>query len=51
MVDGELRMDDARYAGAHAPNEHIRLDDLARAVAFNCHMFSALAQSPPSDPA
>ena len=29
--------------GAHAPNEHIRLADLERAVRFNCHMFQALA--------
>ncbi len=29
-------------SGAHAPNEHIRLSDLDRAVRFNCHMFSAL---------
>ena len=29
--------------GMHAPNEHIRLDDLERAVRFNCHMFEALA--------
>ena len=28
--------------GAHAPNEHIRLEDLERAVRFNCHMFQAL---------
>ncbi len=26
-------------SGAHAPNEHIRLSDLERAVRFNCHMF------------
>lgn len=30
-------------SGAHAPNEHIRLADLSRAVRFNCYMFSALA--------
>ena len=30
-------------SGAHAPDEHIRLDDLARAVRFNCHMFEGLA--------
>ena len=29
-------------SGAHAPNEHIRLSDLARAVRFNCHMFQSL---------
>ena len=29
--------------GAHAPNEHIRLDDLREAVRFNCYMFQALA--------
>ena len=31
-------------SGPHAPNEHIRLADLARAVRFNCHMFRALAE-------
>ena len=30
-------------SGDHAPNEHIRLDDLARAVRYNCHMFAGLA--------
>ena len=30
--------------GAHAPNEHIRLSDLERAVRFNCHLFSSLAE-------
>jgi acetylornithine deacetylase/succinyl-diaminopimelate desuccinylase-like protein len=30
-------------SGAHAPNEHIRLEDLTRAVRFNCHMFEGLA--------
>jgi acetylornithine deacetylase/succinyl-diaminopimelate desuccinylase-like protein len=30
-------------SGAHAPNEHIRLEDLVRAVRFNCHMFEGLA--------
>jgi acetylornithine deacetylase/succinyl-diaminopimelate desuccinylase-like protein len=29
-------------SGAHAPNEHIRLSDLQRAVRYNCHMFSSL---------
>ena len=29
-------------SGAHAPNEHIRLSDLERAVRFNCHMFMVL---------
>lgn len=29
-------------SGAHAPNEHIRLEDLERAVRFNCYMFMAL---------
>ena len=32
-------------SGAHAPNEHIRLDDLRRAVAFNVHLFRALAMA------
>jgi acetylornithine deacetylase/succinyl-diaminopimelate desuccinylase-like protein len=31
-------------SGAHAPNEHIRLEDLPRAVAFNCHMFLGLGE-------
>jgi acetylornithine deacetylase/succinyl-diaminopimelate desuccinylase-like protein len=30
-------------SSAHAPNEHIRLSDLARAVRYNCYMFQALA--------
>ncbi len=30
-------------SGAHGPNEHIRLSDLARAVAFNRHLFTSLA--------
>lgn len=29
-------------SGAHAPNEHIRLADLERAVHFNCFLFQAL---------
>jgi acetylornithine deacetylase/succinyl-diaminopimelate desuccinylase-like protein len=29
-------------AGAHSPNEHIRLADLERAVRYNCYMFQAL---------
>lgn len=29
-------------SGAHAPNEHIRLADLQRAVRYNCFMFLAL---------
>ncbi len=28
--------------GAHAPNEHIRLDDLDRAVRFGCYLFAEL---------
>jgi acetylornithine deacetylase/succinyl-diaminopimelate desuccinylase-like protein len=31
-------------SGAHSPNEHIRLEDLARAVAFNRHLFMALGE-------
>ncbi len=30
--------------GAHAPNEHIRLNDLREAVRFNCYMFQSLAK-------
>jgi len=29
-------------SGAHAPNEHIRLADLDRAVRFGCYLFQAL---------
>jgi acetylornithine deacetylase/succinyl-diaminopimelate desuccinylase-like protein len=32
-------------SGAHAPNEHVRLSDIDRAVRFNCYMFDALGQS------
>ena len=31
--------------GMHAPNEHVRLEDLERAVRFNCHMFAAFGGS------
>jgi acetylornithine deacetylase/succinyl-diaminopimelate desuccinylase-like protein len=31
-------------SGPHAPNEHIRLADLHRAVRYNCYMFEALGQ-------
>lgn len=31
-------------SGAHAPNEHIRLSDLERAVRYNCYMFQALGE-------
>jgi acetylornithine deacetylase/succinyl-diaminopimelate desuccinylase-like protein len=31
-------------SGAHAPNEHVRLSDLPRAVRFNCHMFRGLGE-------
>ncbi len=31
-------------SGAHAPNEHIRLSDLDRAVRFNCYMFMRLGE-------
>jgi acetylornithine deacetylase/succinyl-diaminopimelate desuccinylase-like protein len=31
--------------GAHSPNEHIRLSDLAEAVKFNCHLFQALGNA------
>jgi acetylornithine deacetylase/succinyl-diaminopimelate desuccinylase-like protein len=29
--------------GAHSPNEHVRLEDLDRAVRFNCHLFRNIA--------
>ena len=32
-------------SGAHAPNEHIRLSDLDRAVRFGCYLFLALETS------
>jgi acetylornithine deacetylase/succinyl-diaminopimelate desuccinylase-like protein len=31
-------------SGAHAPNEHVRLQDLSRAVRFNCHLFQGLGE-------
>ncbi len=31
-------------SGAHAPNEHIRLADLERAVRYNCFMFQTLGE-------
>ena len=31
-------------SGAHAPNEHVRLEDIEQAVAFNCHMFQGLGE-------
>jgi acetylornithine deacetylase/succinyl-diaminopimelate desuccinylase-like protein len=31
-------------SGAHAPNEHVRLEDLPRAVRFNCHLFVGLGE-------
>jgi acetylornithine deacetylase/succinyl-diaminopimelate desuccinylase-like protein len=31
-------------SGGHAPNEHIRLSDLARAVRFNCYLYEGLAE-------
>jgi len=44
-VPGLCAPDNATYwaNGAHAPNEHIRLEDLHRAVRFNCYLFQALA--------
>src|SRR5262249_41638746 len=32
-------------SGAHSPKEHVRLEDVARAVAFNRHMFLALGEN------
>ena len=29
-------------SGAHAPNEHIRVKDIPRAIEFNVFMFTAL---------
>lgn len=31
-------------SGPHAPNEHIRLSDMQRAVRYNCHMFLSLGE-------
>lgn len=31
-------------SGAHAPNEHVRLSDLERAVRYNCYMFTELGK-------
>jgi len=43
-VPGLMAPGNAGYwaSAAHAPNEHVRLEDISRAVRFNCHMFSAL---------
>jgi acetylornithine deacetylase/succinyl-diaminopimelate desuccinylase-like protein len=43
-VPGLMAPGNASYwaSGAHAPNEHIRLGDLDRAVRFNTHMFEEL---------
>jgi acetylornithine deacetylase/succinyl-diaminopimelate desuccinylase-like protein len=45
-VPGLMAPGNASYwaSGAHAPNEHVRLSDLDRAVRFNCYMFSELAR-------
>jgi acetylornithine deacetylase/succinyl-diaminopimelate desuccinylase-like protein len=32
-------------SSGHAPNEHIRLADLSRAVRFNCYLFERLAST------
>lgn len=32
-------------SGAHAPNEHIRLADLERAIRYNCYLFQALGNA------
>jgi len=46
-VPGLMGPGNAAYwaSGAHAPNEHVRLSDIDRAVRFNCTMFDALGQS------
>jgi len=46
-VPGLMGPGNAAYwaSGAHAPNEHVRLSDIDRAVRFNCFMFDALGQS------
>ncbi|MGD9048471.1 MAG: M20/M25/M40 family metallo-hydrolase [Anaerolineae bacterium] len=46
-VPGLMGPGNAAYwaSGAHAPNEHVRLSDIDRAVRFNCYMFDALGQS------
>jgi acetylornithine deacetylase/succinyl-diaminopimelate desuccinylase-like protein len=33
-------------SGAHAPNEHIRVKDIPRAIEFNVHMFTQLGEAP-----
>jgi len=45
-VPGLMGPGNAAYwaSGAHAPNEHVRLSDIDRAVRFNCYMFDALAR-------
>jgi len=32
-------------SGAHAPNEHIRLSDIPRAIQFNVFMFTELGKA------
>jgi acetylornithine deacetylase/succinyl-diaminopimelate desuccinylase-like protein len=46
-VPGLMGPGNAAYwaSGAHAPNEHVRLSDIDRAVRFNCYMFDALGQA------
>jgi acetylornithine deacetylase/succinyl-diaminopimelate desuccinylase-like protein len=46
-VPGLMGPGNAAYwaSGAHAPNEHVRLSDIGRAVRFNCYMFDALGQA------
>lgn len=46
-VPGLMAPGNPTYWGssAHAPNEHIRLEDLDTAVRFNCRMFTALGES------
>jgi acetylornithine deacetylase/succinyl-diaminopimelate desuccinylase-like protein len=46
-VPGLMGPGNAAYwaSGAHAPNEHVRLSDIDRAVRYNCYMLDALGQS------
>jgi acetylornithine deacetylase/succinyl-diaminopimelate desuccinylase-like protein len=32
-------------SGAHAPNEHIRVSDIGRAIEFNVFMFTQLGET------
>jgi acetylornithine deacetylase/succinyl-diaminopimelate desuccinylase-like protein len=43
-VPGLMAPGNPRYwgSGEHAPNEHVRLEDVTRAVRYNCYLYEAL---------